>query len=220
MTSNSPSPASHVDIPTTDSTPVAYIGGLYESHSEVVQGLLREFVNGLIDVHPLPNDPGTREVTAHDQDTDIFIVRLEFSDVACAQRAIAVLNRHPALQGEGPYYCSPEPAEHPRPDVPFTARILRAQRCIVPSSDRHRPRWMDDREDAMCNPAPWPDDFPTPEDVYDACIALGPIFSVEIWPFKSVNGSPWSARVQFYTPEDAAALETQLRGSLLCGWEV
>lgn len=143
-----------------------------------------------------------------------------FENTSFANKALATLNDHPYVRKWGAYFCAPGDAGCPRLDKIFTTRILKAETCVVPRGSRPRSEWMDTLHSSLDLPAPWPEDAPSPEDLYDECSAFGEVFSIIVRPTITGYGSPWTAKIQYYDPADAERLESNLVNSPIRGWQV
>ncbi|BEI83397.1 hypothetical protein CcaverHIS002_0400010 [Cutaneotrichosporon cavernicola] len=136
--------------------------------------------------------------------------QLSLATTADADRALAILNTHPALRGSFVSFVLPGYGRM-YPDIltPFTRRIIAP--CTVKDvggggggggaaepANLADAEWMEDCQ--------WPEDFPTPGHVYDELIQYGPIHHVTL-DYTDDSCQKWDVMVQFFHPGDAAHLD-------------
>lgn len=121
--------------------------------------------------------------------------RLLLDTVAAANKVIAVSNEHPLLQRFGVYFCAPGDTDKPDLYKLFTTRLFSSKE-YVGDSDRPRLAWM---KRLRCpNDDTWPLNAPSPEELYDFCSAIHPVFSIEVRKWEAPSEPDWNAWVQFF----------------------
>lgn len=150
--------------------------------------------------------------------------RLILSSVEAANRAVALLNDHPALQPLGVGFCAPnDPSYAPILDKLFSSReiISRIDVCARRRARPPRAPWMDKLLDFRGYSAPWLAKLPYPDEVYDYCSAIGPVFKVSVRRPPRSGDSDWQAVVQFFDVNDAQELQRRVNASdHFFGWTV
>lgn len=178
---------------------------------------LRRFATGLVDFDIIPSDVHTCSSISVGL-CKFSCYALTFGSVHSANRTFAVLNDHPALRDYGVRFTAPGDDGWPRLNTPFTTRIISADQ-YVGNGEWPRPAWMDQLYTMSDFEDSWPYDAPSPEEVYDYCIAFGTIFSVTM-RHRTWRQRYWEARVQYYDVADADKLEGHLQTSNVCDWTV
>lgn len=137
------------------------------------------------------------------------VARLQFHDVADADRTMAIMNTHPVLRGHDLTFCRPGDVFYPELRALFTAREVEPAAYGGPLVSTGED-WMRERG--------WDEGTPSPDQVYDVAIKCGPVHHITVRSRPTVD-SPWQALVQFFDT-DAANKFDELDNDLVFGWRV
>jgi hypothetical protein len=117
------------------------------------------------------------------------------------------MNAHPALWGYGIKFCLPGSTFYQGHLTLFSRRVVEPLKLqVVPA----REFWMDECE--------WPDDAPSPGQVYDVAVKYGKVHPVTLEKFDTKPS--WGALVQYFYPADADKLDESDADVNFCGWKV
>ncbi|BEI92374.1 uncharacterized protein CcaverHIS019_0500020 [Cutaneotrichosporon cavernicola] len=158
--------------------------------------------------------------------------RISYPSSEAANRALALLNSHPALDGEGIDFGRPGDAFYPTLTDLFTIRTVEAVTCLGNGAPREVGCYKyskDDNNGPWTEDLAWPDGVPTPSQVYDAASQYGAIHHVTVmlredlddWYEDPDRSGPWEATVQFFDPEDAGRMDQRVdEQTPFVGWLV
>lgn len=193
-------------------------------HSRAI--LERELVPlapGLDSIEDIPGvSRGARTCTSpvtprHSSRADGVPDSLVFRDVAAANRAVATLNDHPALQSLGIGFCAPRDAgTYPALDDELSkARQITGERYVGGRARTARAAWMDNVYDKRGNGTSCPSRVPTPDEIYDSCSAIGPVSKVHVQQGRLLRDSSagWQAVVEFFEAADADEFQRSVNSS-------
>lgn len=202
-------------------TPVVRAVNVHPLVRPTLERKLRTLVSGFVAFSPMPDDETTCETSAGHHGLTTRTGALYLDSVSNAQKAVATLNHHSAIETLGRFhFCAPGETIFPRMRRMFSTRVIDGYELVDRAAVCPRSEWMDELLDVLANPEPWPVDAPSPEYVYDACVAFGPIFEVRMGHYGLSDDSRWQATVQFFDPSHAAEFAWHVRCRPLCGWGV